>query len=113
MTSSVRIVSALIVICAVVATAVAPAAATASTPRFRISSLVSPTHLIPGDTTGQGTYVIQATNTSDAATNGRITITDTLPPGVNVHPGEGGSAHLQITDDADNISSADCEIGPP
>ena len=109
-----RIVSVILAVCALLA-AVVPAAASAATPRFKITSLVSPTHLIPGDTTGIGTYVIQATNISDAVTNGRITITDTLPAGVTVHPGLSatGAFKLQISDDGGNISQADCEAGPP
>ncbi len=92
-----------------------PAAAGAATPapRFAITSAVTPANLIPGDTTGIGTYAITVVNTGGAPTSGPITITDTLPAGVTVHSGvsPSGFSIFQIEDDGSNITS--CSVGPP
>ncbi len=92
----------------------ATAGAAAPGPAWAISaSVYSPTNFVPGDTTGRGIYVIQATNIGSKDALGSFTITDYLPPGltVNEHP----SAHfhtLEALEDASGTSYP-CEAGPP
>jgi uncharacterized repeat protein (TIGR01451 family) len=93
--------------------AIIPESASAATPspKFRITSLVSPTHLTAGDTTGRGTYVVTVTNIGAAVTSGAITITDNLPPGITtsaaVNPASGSNFHLGT--DSDEFT--DCTSG--
>jgi hypothetical protein len=66
--------------------AVAPAQ-----PAFKITSTISPTHLIPGDESGKAIYAIRVVNSGAAATDGTpIVISDELPEGVTNNPAGGG-----------------------
>ena len=54
---------------------------------LKITSTVSPTHLIPGDESGITTYAVTVTNVGGAPTDGTaITVTDVLPAGFTVNP---------------------------
>jgi hypothetical protein len=93
----------------------ATADAAAPGPAWAISSSVySPTNFTRGDSTGQGVYLIEATNVGSEDTFGPITITDYLPPGLtlNEHP----SANLYgfaAVDESEFGLSYPCEAGPP
>ncbi len=90
----------------------AGSAATTPAPHWTITSTASPSNLPPGDTSGQVIYLVTATNTGGAATDGSpITITDTLAPGITVHAVTAGNPHLQLTQENETIT--DCDPGPP
>ncbi len=63
------------------------AQAATSAPSWRIESVVSPTHLAPGDESGFATYAVTARNVGGAPTDGSdITVTDELASGITVDP---------------------------
>ena len=68
----------LVVLTSVVFASVASAAEEAK-PGFEIGSVSSPTIMKPG---GKGIVVVQVFNTGAGSTNGTVTMTDTLPPGL-------------------------------
>ncbi len=95
------------------------AKATTTSPEaaYRVTSTVSPSHLIPGDETGVATYVIRVVNSGGAKTDGTpITITDKLPEGVTVDPTPAGFFELHAFNDYQAYFSCDegltvtCEI---
>jgi uncharacterized repeat protein (TIGR01451 family) len=100
-----------------------PAPATAATPgpAWAISAIAaSPTDFVPGDSSGDDVYAIQATNVGSVPTNGsEITITDVLPPGLSLDPHPTGllfSSGLILplfgqTETPLNFTS--CSPGPP
>lgn len=96
---------------------IAPGAAPAASaiPAFRIGSNVSPSHLVPGDSSGLASYIVTATNIGSEATNGSaIEVVDTLPNGVTVDPSPSGQLRVpQLNDDTGNRAVESCmEPGP-
>jgi uncharacterized repeat protein (TIGR01451 family) len=78
---------ALCLLAALTAMALAASAASAAepAPAFQVTSLPTPTNFIPGDTEHDFTYDVRVTNVGAAPTAGSpITITDTLPAGLEV-----------------------------
>jgi hypothetical protein len=97
--------------------AVGASPAVAASPALRITSTAYPSHFAPGDQTGAGIYVIRVTNVGSAPTDGSpITISDTLPAGISLHPGGGAilveSVALDYGSDGLNDPSL-CQPGPP
>lgn len=98
----------------VIATLVlAPAAKAApAAPAWSVGSTASPTHLVPGDSTGANYYTVVLTNSGGAATDGSpITITDTLPAGIEVDTDPNGHA-LDFEALDDRGDRFPCEIVP-
>lgn len=103
------------------ATALAAPAAWASTPApaWTITSISQPTNFAPGDSTGLDQYIVTATNSGGAPTDGStpITLTDTLPSGLSCGPSFSGPcltvnpAGPSGTDDVGNTVT--CSPGPP
>ena len=58
---------------------VAGVACAAPTPGWEVTSRLNPTHFAPG---GEGVVVVEIYNTGAAASAGRVTMTDVLPPGL-------------------------------
>jgi len=87
--------------------AAAPSAhATANAPAWSITSV--PTRFVPGDGSGAAFYLVTATNTGGAATDGStVTLSDSLPSGLSLAPGLGGG------DDVQGTFSLSCAAGPP
>ena len=68
---------------------VAPPPALASTPApaWSVTSARAPTDFVPGDHSGQDSYLVSVTNSGGAPSDGSsITITDNLPSGLTLHP---------------------------
>ncbi len=98
--------------------ALLPAAAGAATaaPAFSITSIVSPTHLLPGDESGLTTYAVTVTNIGGMPTDGTsITLTDALPAGFSVDPNPNGLLDgLKLIDDLGDVApGSSCDPGPP
>ena len=76
-----------ILACSPALTAASAPAAPAG-PAWMISSVSSPTHFAPGDSAGDETYIVTATNSGEEPTNGTtISVADELPVagGVTLH----------------------------
>ncbi|MGA7703265.1 MAG: hypothetical protein WB998_00050 [Solirubrobacteraceae bacterium] len=54
------------------------------TPQWTVSSVSKPTNFVPGDSSGEAHYLVNITNTGDAASSGTITIADVLPAGLTL-----------------------------
>ena len=77
-----------ILACALALAAPTATEAAPTPPAWLITAVASPTHLIPGDTEGNQTYILSATNTGDEPTDGSaITVADELPTtqGITLH----------------------------
>jgi hypothetical protein len=93
--------------------AAAPAAGAAS-PALRITSTVFPSRLAPGDSIGSGAYLVRVTNVGAAPTDGSpITIADSLPAGVTLHPGPGAIGSLGLRFDGAPSDPSLCQPAPP
>jgi hypothetical protein len=84
------------------------AAASTSAPAWTITSIAEPTNFAPGDSSGHDQYVVVASNSGGAPTDGStpITITVQLPAGLTLDP-----AGPSGTDDL--FGSVTCSPGPP
>jgi uncharacterized repeat protein (TIGR01451 family) len=51
--------------------------------QWAVTSVSRPTNFSPGDETGDDSYIVLVTNTGDAASEGPVTVTDELPPGIS------------------------------
>jgi uncharacterized repeat protein (TIGR01451 family) len=98
--NAVRLVG--VAVCCAVLAALAPAGASAfsTSPSWTVTSITNPTVLVAGNQSGEAALRVIVTNTGDAATNGSITITDTLPAGLSLAPagvvgGDTFSSHLE------------------
>src|SRR3954447_22330483 len=91
---------------ALISTALVASPAGAATPAeaaYRITSTVSPTHLLPGD--DSAIYVIRVVNSGGASTDGSpIVVGDELPEGIATNPEPKNSyiSSLQMTDEREN-----------
>jgi uncharacterized repeat protein (TIGR01451 family) len=92
-----------------------PAGAVAASPAFSVRSIASPTHFPPGDSTGIAGYAISVKNIGAAPTDGTpITISDTLPAGISLHPGTGQDlVGLSLSWNDQNAEPSLCDPGPP
>src|ERR1700742_5314114 len=74
-----------LVACALLPVFTTPARAQAATPAWNVESLALPTNFDPGDEGHRYYYRIEATDITGAPLNANpMTITDTLPKGLNV-----------------------------
>ena len=67
-------------------------AAETAEPGFEISSSAYPTVMKPG---GKGIVIVQVFNTGAGSTGGTVTMTDTLPPGLEATPGAGAMTNFR------------------
>jgi hypothetical protein len=91
-----------------------PAAAAApAKPAFRITSAISPSHLLPGDESGNAIYAVRVLNIGGKSTNGsRILVSDELPAGIVNDPfGEGEVHALQMEINETEAGSIPCHEG--
>ncbi len=74
------------ILCAVCALGVFASSASAVTgpPQWTVTAVSAPTHLVPGDESGDQYYNVTVTNTGGEASSGTVTIADTLPEGVTL-----------------------------
>jgi hypothetical protein len=90
----------------------APAARAEPRPAWSITSHASPSHFSSGATAVKNAYVLVATNTGGAATDGTpITITDHLSIGLTADPGGLPDIEFAVYDDGVNLEQ--CDPGPP
>jgi uncharacterized repeat protein (TIGR01451 family) len=104
-----------------------PALANAPAPAWAVTVMPGPTRFTPGESTGEDVYFVTATNVGGAPTTaGPITLTDILPPGLQVDSPRRGRSHFTGNDEAGNIFSyltpqqeeeegekSQCQVGPP
>jgi uncharacterized repeat protein (TIGR01451 family) len=88
----------------------ASSSAASAAPAWKISTTLSPTNLTPGDSTGQGIYVITATNVGSKLANGTITLTDELPEGLSLNPNPAGIAEFDLFDEGE-VAPYPCDPG--
>ncbi len=91
-------------------------------PAWSISSLASPTHFIPGDSTGVGVYSTTITNIGAEATIGSATFIVDLPAGVSLDPTPSAQnllgpplavGGILAINEASNPVGVTCVPGPP
>ena len=105
----------LVMVIVMLAMAMVGVAGAAGSPAFSVRSIASPTHFPPGDSTGIAGYAISIKNIGAAPTDGTpISISDTLPAGISLHPGTGQDlVALSLSWNDREAAPSLCDPGPP